>query len=91
MLDAQALGDRMLDNYKSSEVTESTQLWRMRWFFAGLFAAALLLSILASIIIVVITKNPLPALVPTPPLLLSMRPLIRWLSPLEQYSKKQVF
>jgi hypothetical protein len=106
----------MLDNNKSSEVSESTQtnstsssplfdttssvtiktpddppqLWRMRWFFAKLFAAALLLSILASIIIVVITKNPLPALVPTPPLLLSMRPLIRWLYPQEQYSKKQV-
>jgi hypothetical protein len=77
----------MLDNYKSSEVTESTQLWRMRWFFARLFAAALLLSILASIIIAVITKNPLPALVPTP-LLLSMRPLIRWLFPRRTIQQK---
>lgn len=55
------------------------QIWRMRWFFAHLYAIALLTSILASIIIVIITKNPIPAIVPTP-LLLSMRPIIRWLS-----------
>ncbi|SRR5260370_40397958 len=64
----------------STEQDQLLVLWRMRWFFASLFAAALLLSILASIIVALITKNPLPALVPTP-LLLSVRPIIRWLFP----------
>ena len=54
------------------------QIWRMRWFFARLYAIALLTSISASVIITIITKNPMPALVPAP-LLLSMRPIIRWL------------
>ena len=52
-----------------------SQIWQMRWFFARLYAIALLTSISASIII---TKNPIPALVPTP-LLFAMRPIIRWL------------
>jgi hypothetical protein len=61
-----------------STFSTETQIWQMRWFFAWLYAIALLASILASIIIAIITKSPLPALVPTP-LLLSMRPMIRWL------------
>ena len=54
------------------------QKWQMRWFFARLYAFALISSIPASVIIVVITKNPIPALVPTP-LLFSMKPIIRFL------------
>ncbi len=70
--------------FKSNEPSDQSdsaiepQMWQMRWFFARLYATALLTSISASIIISIIPKNPIPALVPTP-LLLSMRPIIRWL------------
>lgn len=64
---------------QSASFTDA-QLWQMRWFFARLYAIALLTSILASFTIVIVTKNPLPALVPTP-LLLSMRPIIGYVFP----------
>ncbi len=52
------------------------QIWRFRWFLVYLYAIALILSMPASVIIAVPTKNPLPGLIPAP-LLLSMRPMIR--------------
>ncbi len=53
---------------------------KVRRFFIYLYAIALLLSIAASVIIVIVTKNPLPSLIPAS-LLLSMRPMIRWAFP----------
>lgn len=49
----------------------------VRRFFMYLYAVALLLSIPASVIIAIVTKNPFPGLIPAP-LLLSMRPMIKW-------------
>jgi len=56
------------------------QLWHIRWFLVHLYATVLVLSIPASVIIAILTKNPLPGLLPAP-LLLSMRPMIRWAFP----------
>lgn len=64
---------------QSTSFTE-VQIWQMRWFFARLYAIALLTSIPASVTIAIVTKNPLPALVPAP-LLLSMRPIIAYVFP----------
>lgn len=65
-----------------------TELWRMRWFIIWLYAITLLASILASVIIALITKNPLPFLVPTP-LLLAMRPILRFLFPADGTTNKK--
>jgi len=56
---------------------DEKQRQQLRLFFAWLYAIALLGSIVASVIIVIITKNPLPAVVPSA-LLLAMRPIIHW-------------
>jgi hypothetical protein len=53
------------------------EIWRIRWFLIRLNAIALLLSIPASVIIAILTHNPLPGLIPAPltaPLIL----IIRW-------------
>ncbi len=50
---------------------------RARQFFMWFHAISLLLSIPASVIIAIVTKNPFPSIVPST-LLLSMRPMIRW-------------
>jgi hypothetical protein len=66
-----------LQPHHSHQHTTEDQLWHLRLFFARLYAIALLLSILSSVIIAIITKNPLPGVISTP-LLVSMRPIIRW-------------
>ena len=48
-----------------------------RRFLIRFYAAALLLSILAGVVIAIITRSPLSGLIPTS-LLLAMRPMIRW-------------
>jgi len=70
------MSERLLPHHSHRHTTED-QLWHLRWFFARLYAYALLLSIPSSVIIAIVTKNPLPGLIPTP-LLLSMRPIIHW-------------
>jgi hypothetical protein len=60
-----------------TQQSSEPQIWRFRWFLVYLYAIALILSMPASVIIAVLTKNPLPGLIPAP-LLLSMRPMIRW-------------
>jgi hypothetical protein len=84
----------MPENLPQSQNSQNTApdiqiIWHMRWFFIRLFALALLLSILASVIIVVLTRSPWPGLVPAP-LLLCMRPIVRWLFPLGKHSNNQV-
>jgi hypothetical protein len=49
----------------------------IRRFLLHLYATSLLLSIPASVIIAILTKNALPWLIPAP-LLLAMHPMIRW-------------
>ncbi|HYT42771.1 MAG TPA: hypothetical protein VEP90_10515 [Methylomirabilota bacterium] len=61
----------------SSQESTDPQIWRFRWFLVYLYAIALILFMPASVIIAVLTRNPLPGLIPAP-LLLSMRPMIRW-------------
>ncbi len=61
----------------SSDHSHEAELRNIRWFLLRLFAITLVLSLPASVIIAVLTKNPLPGLIPAP-LLLSMRPMIRW-------------
>ena len=51
---------------------------RMRWFLV----VALVLALLASIVVVVITKKPLTLSIPGS-ILLALRPIIRWLFPQE--------
>lgn len=61
---------------KTSYIPED-EMWKIRWFLIRLNAVALLLSIPASVIIAILTKNPLPGLIPAPliaPLIL----IIRW-------------
>jgi hypothetical protein len=53
------------------------QIWRFRWFLVYLYAIALILSILAAVVIAVITKNVLPGAIPAP-LLLAMKPIVKW-------------
>ena len=64
----------------------------MQWFILIFFALCMLASIGASVVVLIATKNPLTlsiSLIPTP-LLLAMRPIIRYLFPQEQPSEKQV-
>lgn len=61
----------------NQEYSPEAELWKLRWFLVRLNAIALLLSIPASVLIAILTKNPLPGLVPAPltaPLIL----IIRW-------------
>src|SRR6266516_4855400 len=72
---------------QTTSFTEA-QIWQMRWFFARLYAVALLTSIPASVAIAIVTRSPLPALVPAP-LLLSMRPIIAYVFPNSVASDKR--
>ena len=63
------------------------ELRQIRWFLIRLYAITLVLSIPASVIIAILTKNPLPGLIPAP-LLLSMRPMIRWAFPQSSHESK---
>lgn len=53
------------------------QIWRFRWFLVYLYAVALVLSIIAAVIIAIVTRNAFPGAIPTP-LLLGMRPIVKW-------------
>jgi hypothetical protein len=55
----------------------SDQIWRFRWFLVYLYAIALILSIIAAMIIAIVTKNVLPGVIPAP-LLLAMKPIVKW-------------
>ncbi len=55
-------------------------IWRMRWFILIIFAMCHLASIIFSIAALIMTKN-LVTLVILGPLLLAMRPMIRYLFP----------
>ena len=68
---------RELQQDSSIGYPSEDELRQIRWFLIRLYAITLVLSIPASVIIAVLTKNPLPGLIPAP-LLLSMRPMIRW-------------
>ncbi len=66
-----------LQNEHSHHCITENEIWRLRWFLVRLNAIALLLSIPASVVIAVLTKSPLPGLIPAPlvaPLIL----IIRW-------------
>lgn len=52
--------------------------WRMRWITLIAFLIILLCSFIASIILAYKTKSPIPLAVPGP-LLIAMRPMIRYL------------
>lgn len=53
------------------------QIWRFRWFLVYLYAIALILSIIAAVIIAIVTRNFLPGIIPAP-LLLAMKPIVKW-------------
>lgn len=79
----------LLVEQDQGEILFPTQNERMRWFVL----ICLMLAFLASIIVVIVTKNPL-TLSATGSLLLAMRPIIRWLFPqgrAEQANKKQEY
>lgn len=62
---------------------------RMQWFILIVFAFCLLASLGFSIGALILTKSIVPIVIPAP-LLLSMRPIIRYAFPLEsQQSKEQ--
>ncbi len=52
-------------------------IWRFRWFLVYLYAVALILSIIAAMVIAIVTKNVLPGIIPAP-LLLAMKPIVKW-------------
>jgi hypothetical protein len=63
--------------HNQQENASDIQRRQLRWFFAWIYAIALLSSIIAGVIIAIVTKNLLPTVVPSA-LLLAMRPIIRW-------------
>lgn len=56
------------------------EMWKLRWFLVWLYAIALILSIISRVVIVHITKNPYPALIPAP-LLWSLNVVLSWAFP----------
>ena len=53
------------------------QIWRFRWFLVYLYAIALVLSIIAAVVISIVTRNVFPGAIPAP-LLLAMKPIVKW-------------
>jgi hypothetical protein len=53
------------------------QIWRFRWFLVYLYAIALILSIIAAVVIAIVTKSVYPGAIPAP-LLLAMKPIVKW-------------
>src|SRR5258706_10783175 len=53
-----------------------SQIWRFRWFLVYLYATALILSIIAAVIIAIVTKGVYPGIIPAP-LLLAMKPIVK--------------
>ena len=53
------------------------QIWRFRWFLVYLYAIALILSIVAAVVIAIVTKSVYPGAIPAP-LLLAMKPIVKW-------------
>ena len=56
------------------DLRPTAQLWLFRWLVFGLLAAGFL----ASIVAIVLTQNPLLVSIPAA-ILLTMRPIVRWL------------
>jgi hypothetical protein len=52
-------------------------IWRFRWFLVYLYAIALILSIVAAVVIAIVTRNVIPGAIPAP-LLLAMKPITGW-------------
>lgn len=61
----------------SEQQTITSQIWRFRWFLVYLYAIALILSIVAAVIIAIVTKSVYPGAIPAP-LLLAMKPIVKW-------------
>lgn len=57
--------------------TTDFQIWRLRWFLVYLYAIALILSIVAAVVIAIVTKSVYPGAIPAP-LLLAMKPIVKW-------------
>ena len=70
------MSDHIQQNYSEQQVITS-QIWRFRWFLVYLYAIALILSIIAAVIIAIVTRNVLPGIIPAP-LLLAMKPITGW-------------
>lgn len=66
-----------MSSHEQQDQCNDAQIWRFRWFLVCLYAIALILSILAAVVIAIITRNVLPSLVPSA-LLLAMKPIVRW-------------
>ncbi len=64
------------------------QLWRMRWFILIVISLCLFASIEAAIVAVVITKSLLMLVIPTP-LVVLMRPAVKFLFPSERLRSQQ--
>lgn len=60
-----------------SQQSTDPQIWRFRWFLVYLYAIALVLSLIAAVIIAIVTRNVFPGAIPTP-LLFAMKPIVRW-------------
>jgi len=60
-----------------SQQSTDLQIWRFRWFLVYLYAIALILSIIAAVVIAIITKSVYPGIIPAP-LLLAMKPIVKW-------------
>jgi hypothetical protein len=57
--------------------SNDTQIWRFRWFLVCLYALALILSIVAAVVIAIVTRSVYPGAIPAP-LLLAMKPIVKW-------------
>ena len=60
-----------------TQQSTASQIWRFRWFLVYLYAVALILSIIAAVVIAIVTKSVYPGAIPAP-LLLAMKPIVKW-------------
>jgi hypothetical protein len=60
-----------------TQQSTDSQIWRFRWFLVYLYAVALILSIIAAVVIAIVTKSVYPGAIPAP-LLLAMKPIVKW-------------
>lgn len=70
------MSDHIQQGY-SEQQTITSQIWRFRWFLVYLYAIALILSIIAAVIIAIVTKSVYPGAIPAT-LLLAMKPIVKW-------------
>lgn len=77
-----------LQQDQTQHFTFENEIWKLRWFLVRLNAIALLLSIPASVLVAILTKSPLPSIIPAP-LTATQVLIIRWAFSQHSQEKQQ--